>query len=327
MALVLVGLLVFAPVARAEDVLKPGVRLWVAPRSSTRAAADRLSGADRENALKLAKVPGATWLTGGDAHADAADVTQRAARAGAVPVIVAYDVPGRDCGQYSAGGAAGTRAYEAWIRRLARGIGKRRAVVILEPDGIAQSPRDCGQSATRQRERRAQMRFAVKRLGRLAHAAVYLDGGHSHWQPATEMARRLRANGVQRADGFFLNVSNFRADRELIRYGNAISKRLGGKHFVIDTSRNGRGPWTPPPGRYSDPQDWCNPPGRGLGAKPTTRTRGRLDAKLWIKRPGESDGPCMRGTGGPQDPEWGIRDPDAGVWFPQQAAQLLRLAR
>src|SRR3954447_20880087 len=99
MALALVGLLVFVPVARAEDVLKPGVRLWVDPHSSTRAAADRLSGADRENALKLAKVPGATWLTGGDARAGAADVTKRAARAGAVPVIVAYDVPGRDCGQ------------------------------------------------------------------------------------------------------------------------------------------------------------------------------------------------------------------------------------
>jgi endoglucanase len=318
----LVGLLVLAPVARAEDVLRPGVRLWVDPHSSTRTAADRLSGADRANALELAKVPSATWLTGGDARGDAARVTTAVAEARAVPVIVAYDVPGRDCGQYSAGGAAGTRAYQKWIDGLARGIGSRRAVVILEPDGIAQSPRDCGQPAARQRERTAEMRHAVQRLRRLAHTAVYLDGGHSHWHPAGEMAARLKRNDVKEADGFFLNVSNFRGNRELMRYGNDISKRLGGKRFVIDTSRNGRGPWTPPPGRYSDPQDWCNPPGRGLGDKPTTRTNGRLDAKLWIKTPGESDGPCTRGTSGPQDPEWGIRDPDAGVWFPQQAAQL-----
>jgi hypothetical protein len=66
--LVVLGLLVFAPTARAEDVLKLGVRLWVDPHSSTRAAADRLSGVDRSNALKLAKVASATWLTGGDAR-------------------------------------------------------------------------------------------------------------------------------------------------------------------------------------------------------------------------------------------------------------------
>jgi endoglucanase len=251
-------------------------------------------------------------------------VTKAAAKAKGVPMIVAYDIPGRDCGQYSAGGAAGTRAYEAWIDGLARGIGKRRAVVILEPDGIALSPRDCGRPAARQRERTAQMRYAVKRLRKLAHTGVYLDGGHSHWHPADEMAARLKRNGVKDADGFFLNVSNFRANRELMRYGAKISRRLGGKHFVIDTSRNGRGPWAPPRGRYSDPQDWCNPPGRGLGQRPTTNTSGRLDAKLWIKTPGESDGPCTRGTAGPIDPVWGIRDPDAGAWFPQQAAQLLR---
>ena len=76
-----------------------------------------------------------------------------------------------------------------------------------------------------------------------------------------------------------------------------------------------------------DPQDWCNPPGRGLGERPTTTTHTPLlDAKLWIKTPGESDGQCTRGTQGPQDPEWGEVDPAAGRWFARQAAELIRLA-
>jgi endoglucanase len=198
-------------------------------------------------------------------------------------------------------------------------------VVILEPDGLAMEPRDCGGTAAQQAARVREIRRAVTRLRN-----VYLDAGHSAWHPAAEMAARLAAAGVARAAGFFLNVSNYRSDTELVRYGRAVSADLGGRartHFVIDTSRNGRGPWTPPAGTYPDPQDWCNPPGRGLGARPATRTHTTLlDAKLWIKVPGESDGSCTRGTAGPVDPAWGIVDPPAGAWFPRQAAQLLRLS-
>ena len=50
-----------------------------------------------------------------------------------------------------------------------------------------------------------------------------------------------------------------------------------------------------------------------------------VDAYLWVKIPGESDGECTRGlgpAGETVDPEWGIVDPGAGEWFPQQALQL-----
>jgi endoglucanase len=261
-------------------------------------------------------------------RARAASLTRAAARRHAVPVLVAYDVPGRDCSQYSSGGAASEGAYARWIDGLARGIGKRRAVVILEPDGLAMEPRDCGGTAAQQAARVREIRRAAGRLH-----TVYLDAGHSAWHPAAAMAARLRAAGVTHAAGFFLNGANYRSDAELLRYGRAVSaclRRCGSRprtHFVIDTSRNGRGPWTPPRGAYPDPQDWCNPPGRGLGARPTARTHTRLlDAKLWIKVPGESDGACTRGTAGPADPAWGVVDPPAGAWFPLQAAQLLRLS-
>ncbi|HEU4841998.1 MAG TPA: glycoside hydrolase family 6 protein, partial [Ilumatobacteraceae bacterium] len=57
-------------------------------------------------------------------------------------------------------------------------------------------------------------------------------------------------------------------------------------------------------------EPWCNPPGRGLGVVPTTSTGDALvDAFLWIKRPGESDGPCQGG-------------PPAGTWWRDYAVQL-----
>jgi len=98
------------------------------------------------------------------------------------------------------------------------------------------------------------------------------------------------------------------------------------KKFVVDTSRNGQGPWTPV-ASYPDPQDWCNPPDRGLGLKPTADTGNTLiDAYLWIKIPGESDGECYRGTGGPLDPERGVEDPPAGHWFADMALELVQNA-
>lgn len=52
-----------------------------------------------------------------------------------------------------------------------------------------------------------------------------------------------------------------------------------------------------------------------------------LDAYLWIKVPGESDGQCTRGTAGPGDPaRGGITDPAAGAWFPQMSLELVQNA-
>jgi endoglucanase len=115
------------------------------------------------------------------------------------------------------------------------------------------------------------------------------------------------------------------------RYASILAGAKPTAHFVIDTSRNGRGPWVPT-ATYPDPQTWCNPPGRGLGARPQASPQPTafplLDAYLWIKTPGQSDGQCNRGiAGSTTDPEWGgITDPAAGAWFDQQALELARLA-
>jgi endoglucanase len=347
--------------------------------------------------------PQAVWFTGGTPREVERAVrrTMRRARAQhAVPALVAYDLPYRDCGQYSAGGALDTAAYEAWIDGFAKGIGRGRADVILEPDGLGIIPyytplfgpmewcrpadADGNPSPEADPEHRfAQLGHAVDRLAQHPGAAVYLDGTHSAWLGAGEAADRLLKAGVERARGFFVNVSNYRTTGDSAQFGAWVSAciafatnpddggwRLGhtdycagqygaagtpdygpgqvaatnawyaanlgsarpSTHFVIDTSRNGQGPWTPPAGVYPDAQDWCNPPGRGLGERPgshpATLAGDLLDAFLWVKTPGQSDGQCNRGiAGSATDPEWGgIEDPAAGEWFPQQALQLAQLA-
>ncbi|WP_210492604.1 glycoside hydrolase family 6 protein [Patulibacter sp. SYSU D01012] len=254
---------------------------------------------------RIARRPVARWLTdpGTDASGAAGELAGRARAADEVPVVVVYGLPQRDCGASSAGGAGSAAAYRRWVRGIAAGLAGGRAAVVLEPDAVAGW--DCLQAPDRAR-RATLLRGAVRTLAGRG-VAVYLDAGHGGWRPAAEMARRLRRSGVARARGVAVNVSNYRTTAESARYLRALRVHLRGLHGVIDTSRNGRGP---APGGA-----WCNPPGRGLGAAPTVRPRrAGVDALLWIKAPGESDGPCNGG-------------PPAGQWWPEGALDLARRAR
>ena len=149
---------------------------------------------------------------------------------------------------------------------------------------------DCLSGDQRQ-ERFDLMSYAVDKLTANPATAVYVDAGHSRWVAADEMANRLNQVGVAKARGFSLNTANFFTTEESMGYGDAISGMTGGKPYVIDTSRNGAGP-------ADGDMYWCNPSGRALGAAPTTDTgNGNVDAFLWVKRPGESDGSCNGGPG------------------------------
>jgi endoglucanase len=403
--------------------------------------------------------PQAFWFTGGtpsDVQAAVHKTMNEAALTRTVPILVAYNIPHRDCGGLSAGGAQDTPAYDAWIDAFAAGIGNRQAVVILEPDSLGLIPnainidgladgsctftvpgpdgKPIPDPTIIEETRYAQLNYAVDSLEAQAPAAsVYLDGTHSAWLNVGEAAGRLSRAGVQRAQGFYLDVSNYQRSPNLVQFGTWISECLaygatlaptdlpahfgdcpneywnGGPlpsldaqlfgewngvaldatglwsdtspgqslntsainyrysqmpgattptvHFVIDTSRNGNGPLNTAPfglAPYNQPSsvlthltngNWCNPPGAGLGLRPTANTGvALLDAYLWVKTPGESDGACASNadgsgprawdytqynpwnvTGAAQsswDPLWGMVDPAAGLWFAQQALQL-----
>ena len=364
------------------------------------------SKADAELIEALVETPQAVWFTKGspDEVSRSVEATVRRAK-GTVPVLVAYNIPFRDCAQFSAGGATTTDDYLAWIDGFARGIGDERAIVILEPDGLGIIPwytpvgapglEWCqpaeADPATAADDRFLMLNAAIERLNEQPNVSVYLDGTHSAWLNVGDNASRLIRAGVANAAGFYLNVSNYQYTANLVQYGTWISKCIamgpgadcpnqywnggplpskiaqllgewtgvalsnygvwsddsddpalntsginlryagveGSTHFVIDTSRNGLGPWAPPAGVYPDAQDWCNPPDRGAGLRPTLDTGVALvDAVLRVKIPGESDGECTRGLGptGTEDPEWGQVDPAAGQWFPDMALQLARNA-
>lgn len=284
-----------------------GAAFYVDPASAARRQADAWRASRPGDAAlieRIASQPQAVWFGewSGDVRRAVSSAVSDAARNGALPVLVAYNIPQRDCGGLSGGGGATAEAYRRWISAFADGIGGRRALVVLEPDALPML--DC-LSPANQETRVALLRHAVSVL-KATGAAVYLDAGHARWHSADEAAARLRRAGVADAAGFSLNVSNFVATDENARYADELSRRLGGKGAVIDTGRNGLGP---APG---DP--WCNPDGRALGAPPTTETgRASVHAHLWIKRPGESDGACNGG-------------PAAGQWWGEYALGLARRA-
>jgi len=294
------------PAATAAGNPLARLPLYVDTDSRPRAQAERWRAsrpADAALLRRIAREPQVMWLGPwyGDIRATVSDVMRRARAAGQMPVFAVYNIPQRDC--FGPGsGAPSARAYRAWVAQIARGIGGGPAGVILEPDALAAST--CLPPPAR-RERIALLRWATARLARQPRTAVYIDAGHASWVPVADMARRLRAAGVTKARGFSLNVANFHTTRENVRYGNRLSRAVGGAHYVVDTGRNGAGPKA---------GDWCNPSGRALGAAPTTATGvPKMDAGLWVKAPGESDGTCNGG-------------PPGGHFWPDYALSLVRAA-
>jgi endoglucanase len=286
-----------------------GAAFWVNPNSNAKKTADSWRASRPADAAAMDKIAvgsQAQWFGGwsGDVFTAVTSAVNTVTAAGAVPVLVAYNIPQRDCGGLSGGGGANADAYRTWISSFANALVGKKAVVILEPDALTQM--DC-LSAADQSTRVNLIQYATSVLKKASgNVAVYLDGGHSSWKSANDQAARLTRANVAAADGFALNVSNFQYTSNLIAYGKQVSALIGGKHFVLDTSRNGLGP-------TADNQ-WCNPAGRALGPSPTTATADPLvDAYLWIKAPGESDGACSGA-------------PAAGGWWADYALGLAQRA-
>lgn len=247
----------------------------------------------------IAKKPQALWFSNeyyptSQVRAAAHRYVARAAQARKTPVLVVYSIPDRDCGQYSSGGLPGGRAYKSWVAQLARGIRGSRSMVVLEPDAIPFYGSGACQNST---GRLALLRYATRTLAR-AGAWVYLDAGHSDWTPYDGRALLLKKAGIGYARGFSTNVSNFRRTGSEKVYATYLLRKLRqldvkGVKYVIDTSRNGAA--SPVSG------DVINPTWARVGARPRLVFKGAFDGTLWVKHPGESDGPV---NGGPPSGQW-----------------------
>src|ERR1700689_4926271 len=153
------GLASAATQAPADHTLAANTRFYVPPpaQGSVQQILQLLKSGQLKNAgliTAMEAVPSAVWLDGetaaqaaepgneGSGQADAAVAKQvRQTLAGArlenaVPIFVAYNIPGRDCSQYSAGGAPTDADYDAWIAAIGGAPGAAQPGVL----GGADSP-------------------------------------------------------------------------------------------------------------------------------------------------------------------------------------------
>ncbi|MFD4959618.1 glycoside hydrolase family 6 protein [Microbacterium sp. NPDC058389] len=312
--LIVAAIVVAVVLVRAAQAPQPPARgtavVASALSKASDAAGETAAGSPEHAAAQyLSEQPTAVWLTPEGEPVDRvgeriAQLAVEAREQSARIAVVVYGLPGRDCGGHSAGGLD-AHAYADWttaIGQALRDAADTSPIVLLEPDSLALAP-ECGNAP----ERVEQLAAAVESL--VADSTwIYVDGGHSDWLPAEQMAELIgrvdsasRTAGGSGIRGFVTNVSNFMATADEVAYAHEVASHLDGLHAIIDTSRNGAG----------SNGEWCNPPGRRIGDPGGTVGDDVVDTNLWVKPPGESDGECNGG-------------PPAGRWWPAGAVELTR---
>lgn len=296
----------------AIDILKTKT-LWVNPNGPAKIQADKWRTSNPAGAKifdVLATIPLANWVGG---WATGNDVSSTLDKAGdQLTTFVIYNIPQRDLGSYSGGGAPSAIAYKGWIDSIASGIKGRLCFVIIEPDALAMISRmdDAGRN-----ERYGCINYAVEKLAATG-AYVYLDAGDSGWSNPNTMSELLLKAGVTKARGIASNVAHFRTTKNEHIYAAEICAKIKASHgadlhYILDTSRNGNGPYDVKPGQSSQ-MGWCNPPNAGYGFRPTLKINKvaypYCDATIWVK--GFSSDGSREGA------------PAAGEPYPEQAIRM-----
>jgi endoglucanase len=271
-----------------NDPESPSMQQW---RALTRAG----ESAKANLVWKIAREPKALWLgrfTRPNFAVKVRRLIDPAKANGEVPIFTVLRAQATGCSPtYQGGGPAEDRRTMDWYDDLARVIGDDRVVIAFEPDSLGTI--DC-LAPSRRDDRLRVLGHGVDVLSKLPNATIYIEAGASDWEAAERTANQLRAVGIAKVRGFMLNVTHYDWTAANIKHGLEISRLTGGKHFIINTAENGRGPV-----HYKKWIDrsrhiwrritvWCNPGLRGLGPAPTTETShpAKVDAYLWINRPG-----------------------------------------
>ncbi|TID22342.1 exoglucanase 2 [Venturia nashicola] len=208
--------------------------------------------------------------------------------------------------------------------------------------------------------------YALTKLNLLENVkAMYLDGAHVGWlawpanlDPAADYFGLIydKAGKPSKVRGLVTNVANYNAwsvpagSCSKLKYTDEMRSvwASGGKkiemcdektymeqlapkltakgfpaHFIMDTSRSGKYP--------TDQKhwgNWCNAKGTGFGRRPAvSKESPLLDAFVWVKPGGESDGTSTPGPRfdsfcGTGKPEAMQGAPEAGQWFQKYFEQL-----
>lgn len=346
-----------------------GARLYVNPDyAKTVGELASRNPAQAAGLQKLTKQPTAIWLSKiADTRQlprwlDDAVAQQKSSGQPVVPVFVVYDLPNRDCAAEASNGElavdkGGEARYQhEYIDFIAGQVAAHpelRVALVIEPDSLANIVTNIGvdKCAAAEQVYRRSVAYAVAKLS-LPNAFLYLDAAHAGWLgwpknlvKAVQLYKEVlaAAGGPDRIRGFALNVSNYdvlhdpnnhrttpdEPSADELAYVRELSQGLAtvgitGKGFVIDTGRNGKA------GVRSQGANWCNIKGAGLGERPRAAPGPLVDAYLWIKVPGESDG-----TADPKaarfDPNCASDDatpgaPEAGELFEPYLVDLVKNA-
>lgn len=306
-----------------------GARLYVNPdyaRSVEAVAAKH--PAQAEQLKKVAVLPTAVWLSSiadtRDLPRHLETAKQQTASGGqpTVPVFVVYNLPNRDCNAAASAGelpatadgeARYQRDYIDVITAAFAAHPDQRVAVVLEPDSLGNLVTNLENPKCQAAEGiyKRGIAYAISRLS-MPHVFIYLDAAHGGWlgwprnlAKSVPLFKEIleMAGGTDRIRGFATNVSNYQPPKDLtnakrnpnvapndeVSYVADLAKALndGGitnKGFVIDTGRGGK--------QFikTTGANWCNIKGAGLGERPTVAPAPLVDAYLYIKPPGESDG-------------------------------------
>jgi cellulose 1,4-beta-cellobiosidase len=277
---------------------------------------------------KLSVIPTAIWLSWIADTKDVPrylDLALQQQKAGGKPVIttfVVYDLPNRDCnaaasaGELPASPEGEARYQRDYIDAIAAGFAAhpdQRIAAILEPDSVGNLITNLGNPKCQAAEGiyKRGIAYAIAKLS-LPNVFLYIDAAHSGWLgwpknivKTAPMFKEIlaMAGGPDRIRGFATDVSNYNpakdptnpkrdphaAPSDELGYVVDLNKALEaegitGKGFIIDTSRGGKAYIRTSPG------NWCNIKGAGLGERPQAAPAPLVDAYLWVKPPGESDG-------------------------------------
>ncbi|MGC4068113.1 MAG: glycoside hydrolase family 6 protein [Polyangiaceae bacterium] len=345
-----------------------GVSLYVNPDYAAKVEATaKAHPAEAAAIRKVATYPTAVWL---DSIASVANVSKTLADAAkqeaasgkpVLSVFVVYDLPNRDCSAKASAGELsvekdGESRYKAeFIDKIAEAFAahpNQRIVAILEPDSLPNLATNLNQPkcAASDQVYRKSIAYAISKLN-AKNVSLYLDAAHAGWLGWEGNRQKIakifsdvlkQAGGPQLIRGFATNVSNYNTvdggDGKKLGAANPCPDELTyvtkltdalkaqgihGKRFIIDTARNGkvaRASWG----------SWCNVKGAGIGPRPQASPLPLIDAYVWVKPPGESDGTsdpkAARFDAGCQSPDSMPGAPEAGQWFDSHFVDMVRNA-
>ncbi len=322
----------------------------------------------RERILHVKDVPSAVWLdniaaTKGrlDHALHHAEAQRQATGKNTVLTLVVYNLPERDCAARASNGELlaqehGLERYkleyiDPIITKL-KNYPQLSFAIILEPDSLpnlitnVDSIEKCRKAEPYYREGTY---YAIDKLAEVG-ASIYVDGGASGWlgwhtnrqKAAIYYKSLLEPEGrLQKIRGFAFNTANYNPltpgnqpdsyyqynpARSELMYVDQMTQEfiMAGlpAHFVIDTSRNGN------PNARKEWRNWCNINDAALGVLPQVNPYPNVDAYLWVKTPGESDGTSDQ-TARRFDSMCHSIDsvrnaPEAGEWFEEYFLMLVR---